>query len=73
MDRTKLSKLLDVIFFVIGPVVLIVNVFNFGHNGRRGSIYIEYDAGALIAIGVGVALIAFGLLRIYWNKNKDFS
>ena len=63
-----LHKLIDVICFVVGPTILAVGLFNFVwtvavHGG-------EFAAHEHFSIGVGVALIAVGFLRLHWLRNE---
>ena len=63
-------RLLDVICFVLGPVLVVVNLLYFFASKKR------YDTSGLLVgaelywIGVGVALIALGMLRRYWGKQN---
>ena len=71
------NKVLDVLFFVIGPVLFAFGLFDFsirhGGGGRRepttyAVYYYSDDATLMIAIGVG--LIAFGLVRRNWRNGR---
>jgi hypothetical protein len=71
-----LKRLFDVICFVIGPFITIFFLFGFGHRGPKGyvpgggSIRLYYPLESKIGIGIGVALICIGFLRIYWRKKE---
>jgi hypothetical protein len=60
-------KLIDVICFVVGPTILAVGLFNFAWTiATLGG---EFAAREHFSIGIGVALIAVGLLRLHWLRN----
>lgn len=61
------TKLIDIICFVIGPVVLVVNLISFENNMLAESL-IYYPKSVRAGIGLGVALIAIGFLMKYWKK-----
>ena len=69
----KVSKAFDVICFVIGPFITIVSLLGFrgstlGFSG--GGVRYYYSLESKIGIGIGVALICVGGLRIYWQKKN---
>lgn len=57
------ARVIDLLCFVIGPVLIVVSSFSFSAPRTR---YDSNKEGALMLIGVGIALVAFGLLRKYW-------
>lgn len=63
-------RLMDVCCFVIGPVLVLINLLYFFSARKR------YDSSGLMVgaelywIGIGVALIAIGMLRKYWEKQN---
>ncbi len=63
-------RLMDVFCFVLGPVLVVVNLLYFFAAKKR------YDSSGLLVgaelywIGIGVALIALGMLRRYWGKQN---
>lgn len=63
---TKRGKLFDFLAFVLGPVLLTMGVFSFSHRGHT----IEYSAEAVLLIGIGVGLIAYGFLRRQWLRER---
>lgn len=65
--KKAFMKLIDLICFVLGPALIISNIINFNH-GYSG---LTYSEEARINIGIGVALVAFGLLRKYWAKKDN--
>ena len=67
--KPLLNKLIDVSCFIAGPVLLAVNVVSFEASDYSDSA-IYYPSDARFGIGLGIALIAFGILRIYWRKNN---
>lgn len=72
---TWTRKVLDVVFFVLGPVLLVTGILSFSSNEAAGdnSIAVSYSYGtdALSRIGTGIALIAFGLVHRSWtNESK---
>ena len=67
------KKMLDVICFVLGPLILIISIFSFDHKGligMGGPNPIYYSVESLAGIGIGAALICIGFLRIYWRKGE---
>ena len=50
----------------LGPFILSINLVGFQASNYSDTIY--YSQDTKLAIGLGVALIAFGFLRAYWNK-----
>lgn len=62
----NMKKFLDIIFFVVGPVLTVFFLFSF-ISPRTGILY--YPDESKIGIAVGIALICIGFLRIYWRKN----
>lgn len=71
--KTLFNKFIDVVCFILGPFILVINIVNFENDDLLyGAIYYyHYSQSTRLAIGLGVALIAFGLLRIYWRRNKN--
>jgi len=64
--RRYSSRALDLLCFVVGPMLIAANVADY-LNRRR---YYSSDSGVYLTIGVG--LLAIGFLRIYWaKKNKE--
>jgi hypothetical protein len=61
IDMKIVSKILDVVCFVLGPVVLVTNTLEYFRGITGGG-----DSLFFIAIGFG--LICIGLLRKYWKK-----
>ncbi|MDP2677574.1 MAG: hypothetical protein Q8O85_02465, partial [Rhodoferax sp.] len=72
--QTSLSRqhhrLMDVFCFVLGPVLVVVNLLYFFAAKKR------YNSSGLLVgaelywVGVGVALRALGMLRRYWEKKN---
>ena len=66
-----LSRLFDLICFVVGPMLAAYHIFNFYYSYSElsgGKFYYSDDSKLFIAIGV--ALTCIGFLRKYWTK-KD--
>ena len=71
------NKVLDVLFFVIGPVLLAFGLFDFSSSHRGGgrrepttyAVY-YYSEDVILLIAVGVGLIAFGLLWRSWRNGR---
>ncbi|MBU1236386.1 MAG: hypothetical protein KJ634_10290 [Gammaproteobacteria bacterium] len=62
--RTKLlSRAADMLFFVVGPIVIVTNYLDHGDH--------FHHPDARFYVGVGVGLVALGILRKYWSKTKD--
>lgn len=71
----KSTKIVDIICFVIGPLLLVIFLFGFEHRGLIGSGYanpLYYPLESRIGIGIGVVLICIGFLRRYWRKKDIF-
>ena len=67
------NKILDIIYFVFGPFLLIISIFSFKHKGLIGDSYsnpIYYPLESKVGIGIGVALICIGILRRNWRKKN---
>ena len=63
------ARAVDVLCFVVGPVLLVRGAFvylGYDHSERR-----FYAADTLNWIAVGIALIAFGLLRMFWTRKRS--
>ena len=56
------AKVLDFVCFVIGPSMFVANVLDHDRNG--------YSSDARFFVGIGVGLVALGILRIYWAKTQ---
>ena len=72
-----LQKLLDIVMFVLGTVLLLVGIFGFGHDrvptdfeGSHYAVAYFYDNTALLLIAVGGGLIALGFLRRSWRHGS---
>lgn len=61
------GKVVEVICFVLGPTLIITNVLDFEVTYRG---LISYHKDTRANIGIGVALVAFGVLRRYWSKKE---
>ena len=71
----KFNKILDIICFVFGPLLLVISIFSFEHEGLIGIGYsnpIYYPLESRVGIGIGAALICIGFLRRNWRK-KDIT
>ena len=72
--RRFVKKLPDMIYFVLGPVLMLGGLVSFtpcggGRGGRGGyASGIYYKDEIETQIMIGVALICFGLLRKYWQR-----
>lgn len=58
----KTLKIVDVLCFVGGPVLISANM-----SSGRGEFF---ERGNQFFFSVGVGLVAFGLLKFYWQKFK---
>ncbi len=74
MNKIK-NKLVDILCFIIGPMIIAYNLFDFrfgqylGHDAFR----YYYMEDTQIFIALGVALVCWGFLRLYWKKNKGIN
>ena len=78
MNLSK-NHLLDIICFIIGPVLIAYNLLDFtsrrwlyigpSDNGTD-FLYYYYDQHTQLLFSIGVALVCWGFLRIYWKKNN---
>jgi hypothetical protein len=59
-----LHKVFDLVCFVIGPIVLVFNLFSFGPYS------FSYGESERLGITIGVGLISLGFLSRRWSK-KD--
>ena len=70
-----LSKILDLICFVVGTFITVFFIFSFtGSTSSElmGSHGAYYSQESKIGIALGIALICFGILRKYWaRKSKE--
>jgi hypothetical protein len=63
-----LHKLIDVICFIVGPTTLAVGLFNFVWTlAAFGGAFAPREH---VSIGIGVALIAAGFLRLHWLRTE---
>lgn len=62
-------RAVDVLCFVVGPTILAVSLFHFA----RTALYYENPlvSDERFGIGLGVALIAFGFLRVHWARHEN--
>ncbi len=72
--KKPLGVVVDLICFVIGPFITAVNAFNWtaGRGGLRISyenipIAYYYPNEVRLGIGIGIALICFGILSRRWR------
>lgn len=56
------ARVLDFVCFVVGPTMFVANVLDYGRKG--------YSGDASFFAGIGVGLVAFGILRIYWARTQ---
>jgi len=63
--RAYVSRALDILSFVIGPMLIAENIAEYISHRR----YYSTDSGFYLTIGVG--FFAIGLLRIYWSKKSN--
>jgi hypothetical protein len=65
--KRGVHKLIDVICFVVGPTILAVGLFNFAWT------IVAYGGESAprehFSVGIGVALIAVGFLRVHWLRS----
>lgn len=68
------QRLLDIILFVAGPVLLLLGIFSFSYREVVGdnsiAVAYSYDQTALTLIAAGGALIALGALRRVWVRDS---
>lgn len=79
MNKVK-SLYIDILCFIIGPVLIAYNLFDFEFGSRQAIIrgdepptyiyYFYYPHSTQIFIALGVALVCWGFLRLYWHKNE---
>ena len=71
---TTHSRLSDIGFFVVGPMLFVFGLFSFEHAEATGdnSIAVAYFYGALplLSLVLGTALMAIGWLRKTWQSAK---
>ena len=70
--KKPLGVIVDLICFVIGPFITAVNAFNWtAHSGgsllEPGPISYHYPDEVRFGIGIGIALICFGILSRRWR------
>ena len=67
------TRVLDLVFFVLGPVLIVLGVFSFGYEQLLGdnsiSVAYEYGTQSLLALCSGTTLIALGLVRRWWRQD----
>ena len=66
-----LSKIFDVVCFVLGPMCLTA-VFNFSGTGLgvEGAVRYYYTNEARLGILIGTILVCIGFLRKHWKKES---
>ena len=68
---------IDILCFIIGPVLIVYNLFNFssGRDFRSDPmpIYYYYNIYTRLLISLGVALVCWGFLRLYWKNNDGIN
>ncbi len=62
-EEIMIKKIIDVLCFVIGPVLLVFPLYSLFQSWR-------YDEGKFILLMFGVALICFGFLWRRWAKEE---
>lgn len=67
--KPLIRKLLDILCFVVGPMILTTSLLDF----MQWAAYQPLMADERFGVGLGVALIAFGFLRIYWSRHEQQS
>ena len=67
--KRLVRRAIDVLCFVVGPTIVAVSLFRFAWT----VLYSEYPlvSNESFNIGLGVALIAFGFLRMYWSRRAN--
>jgi hypothetical protein len=77
MSPNTREKILDVILFVMGPVIFILGFFaGFHHDvttpeglaALRAGQRFSPTTGEIILMGIGAGFLCFGLLRRHWAK-----
>ena len=68
------SKIIDVLFFVLGSFIIVINLFPQGSKssnirGLEGESYYTGDQITFLAIGIAMVVLGF-LIRI-WRKEKN--
>ena len=79
MNLSK-NQLLDILCFIIGPVLIAFNLFDFSSRVRTPMVlssedvshllYYYYKQDTQVLLSLGVALVCWGFLRIYWKKKN---
>jgi hypothetical protein len=77
MSPITTDKILDVIFFVMGPVIFILGFFAAFQphlNTPEGRVAVNAGqhfyptTGEIILMAIGAGLVCFGFLRRHWTK-----
>ncbi len=71
MNLSK-KQLLDILCFIVGPMIIAYNLldFRFGQYLRHDAFRYYYMDDTQIFIAIGIALVCWGFLRMYWKKNE---
>lgn len=69
---------IDILCFIIGPFLIAYNLFNFEVGGigriRDNDIpYYFFEGATRFLITLGIALVCWGFLRLYWKKNEGIN
>jgi hypothetical protein len=73
-----IRRFFDAVCFVGGPIITVYFLLSVRHGGGRSGgltegfspIFYYYPNTSKIGMGVGIALICLGFLRIYWRKKE---
>ena len=71
-----INKLVNILCFIIGPMIIAYNLFDYRigpgriKTGEKPAFFYYYKEDTQILIAIGVALVCWGFLRIYWKKNN---
>ena len=61
-----IRRALDILCFVIGPTILVISLLDFVQQVAHHPSFADDRFG----VGIGVALITFGFLRMYWSRHE---
>lgn len=62
------SKIIDIILFVVGSFIVVVNLFPQGSTRNVGESY--YTGDQITFLALGIAMVVFGFLIRIWRKEK---
>ncbi len=63
------TKILDIIFFVVGSFMVIFNLFPQGDKRVVGESY--YSGDQITFLALGIAMLVFGFLIRIWRKENE--